>query len=94
VTSTTSETRSLRADDPGTLVVPASSGEALGGDMAYFLDLSLKDGCQDAKPTSDVGEKLLGGNGLTAGDAFVGSSQPPCAPWPVGGRRGPVRGKP
>lgn len=30
MTSTTSETRSLRADDPGTLVVPALSGEARG----------------------------------------------------------------
>ncbi|WSQ09303.1 DUF5949 family protein [Streptomyces sp. NBC_01231] len=94
MTSTTSETRSLRADDPGTLVVPASSGEALGGDMASFLTASLKDGCGDSMPTSSADEKLLSDNVLSVGDAALADAQPSSSPWPAGGRRGPVRGKP
>ncbi|WP_199830606.1 DUF5949 family protein [Streptomyces sp. MMG1533] len=94
MTSTTSETRPLRADDPGTPVVPASSGEALDGDMAYLLAPSPKDGCEDSKPTSSAGEMPLSDSVPSVGDAFVDRSQPPCAPWPVRSRRGPVRGKP
>ena len=74
--------------------VPASGGDALDGDMAYFLAASRKDGCEGSKPTSGAGGKLLSDKVPPVGDTLDGGAQPPCAPWPAGSRRGPVRGKP
>ncbi|CAM5664445.1 hypothetical protein SALBM311S_12297 [Streptomyces alboniger] len=62
--------------------------------MASFPAPSPKDGCEDSMPTSDADEKLLSDNVLKIGDAAVAGAQPSSSPWPVGGRRGPVRGKP
>ncbi|WP_373432057.1 DUF5949 family protein [Streptomyces canus] len=94
MTSITRETHPLRAHDPGTPAVPASGGEALDGDMASLLAPSRKDGCEGSKPTSGAGEKRLSDRVPPVGDAFGDGAQQPCAPWPVGSRRGPVRGKP
>ncbi|MET8246328.1 DUF5949 family protein [Streptomyces sp. NPDC005202] len=87
MTSTTSETCPLRADDLGVLVALARSGEPLGGDMPYLLARSLEEGHGGSEATSSGVEKLLYDNGLPVGDALVAGSRLSCVPWP--GRRSP-----
>ncbi|MET7696681.1 MULTISPECIES: DUF5949 family protein [unclassified Streptomyces] len=80
MTSTSSETRPLRAGDLGTLAVMAFSGEAPDGDMPYLLAYSLGDGENGPEGSSEAVTQLLRDNGLPVGDKLVDGSRHPSLP--------------
>lgn len=80
MTSTSSETRTFRAADLGTLAVMAFSGEAPDGDMPYLLAYSLGDGAGGPGASTVAIEELLRNNGLPVGDTLLDGSRQPSLP--------------
>ncbi|MFG2649044.1 DUF5949 family protein [Streptomyces sp. NPDC048436] len=82
MTSTSSETRTFRAADLGTLTVVAWSGEHPEDekDMPFLLAYSLGDGEGGPEAASEAVELLLRNNGLPIGGPVVESSRNPGLP--------------
>lgn len=82
MTSTSSETRSFRAADLGTLTVVAWSGEHPEDekDMPFLLAYSLGDGEGGPEGATEAIELLLENTGLPIGGPVVESSRNPSLP--------------
>ncbi|MFG2500398.1 DUF5949 family protein [Streptomyces sp. NPDC048441] len=82
MTSTSSENRTFRAADLGTLTVVAWSGEHPEDekDMPFLLAYSLGDGTGGPEAASQAIEVLLRNNGLPIGGPVVESSRNPGLP--------------